>query len=244
MPDPDSVRVLHLDEDTLVLFKPSGMLVHRGWGKADLVLVDCAREYTQGGLAHPIQRLDRGASGPVLFARSAQAARRLSQWAEQGDCRKRYLALVRGLTPESLEIDHPMTRRVDGPELAARTEFRRVASVDTDPRTVSLIDVSPLTGRLHQIRRHLKHANHPLIGDVNYGRGDLNRAFRACYGLNRLALHAWQWKVENQASDICLGGIVPIPKDFELPLAKMGFDLTEIYNYLSGHPPCQRRSNI
>ncbi len=233
MPDPDTVRVLHLDEDVLVLFKPSGMLVHRGWGQADVALVDCAREYTAGSLAHPIQRLDRGASGPVLFARSATSARRLSLWAEQGCCRKRYLALVRGLTPDSLEIDHPMSRRVDGPELAAKTEFRRLASVDSEPRTVSLIDVSPLTGRLHQIRRHLKHANHPLIGDANYGRGDLNRAFRARYGLHRLALHAWQWTVENPETGQTLGGSVPIPEDFAAPLAAIGFNLTEISKHLT-----------
>ncbi len=207
--------------------------MHRGWGQGDVALVDCAREHTEGRLAHPIQRLDRGASGPVLFARNAAAARRLSRWAEQGHCRKRYLALVRGLAPESLVIDHPMTRRVDGPELPARTEFRRLASVESEPRTVSLIDVSPLTGRLHQIRRHLKHANHPLIGDANYGRGDLNRAFCARYGLNRLALHAWQWRIENPEAGTTLSGIVPIPEDFAVPLAAIGFNLTEISKCLT-----------
>ncbi len=230
---PDSVRVLHVDENMLVLFKPSGMLVHRGWGQADVALVDCAREYTEGGLAHPIQRLDRGASGPVLFARSSAAAKRLSQWAAQGHCRKRYLALVRGLTPESLVIDHPMTRRVDGPELSAKTEFRLLASVECEPRAVSLIDAAPLTGRLHQIRRHLKHVNHPLIGDANYGRGELNRAFRARYGLGRLALHAWQWTIESPESGVVLGGNVPIPEDFAVPLAAIGFNLIEISKYLS-----------
>jgi len=228
MLDPVSVRVLHVDEEILVLFKPSGMLVHRGWGQADVALVDCAREHTEGRLAHPIQRLDRGASGPVLFARNAAVARRLSQWAEQGYCRKRYLALVRGLAPESLVIDHPMTRRVDGPELPAKTEFRRLARVESEPRTVSLIDVSPLTGRLHQIRRHLKHVNHPLIGDANYGRGELNRAFRARYGLHRLALHAWQWRIENPASGAILTGNVPIPDDLAVPLTAIGFNLSEL----------------
>ena len=228
----DSVTVLHQDEDVLVLYKPSGMLIHRGWGQSEVALVDCARQYTDGGLAHPIQRLDRGASGAVLLARNAWAARRLSELAHQGACRKRYLALVRGLAADYLEIDHPISRRVDGPVLAAKTEFRRIAFVDADPRTVSLIDACPLTGRLHQIRRHMKHVNHPLIGDVNYGRGELNRAFRVRYGLTRLALHAWHWSIVQPTSGLELSGCVPIPEDLAGPLAAIGFDLGAILSQL------------
>jgi tRNA pseudouridine65 synthase len=203
------------------------MLVHRGWDNAKTALVDEARELTPGGTAHPIQRLDRGASGPVLFAKSAEAARELSDWAQAGYCRKDYLALVRGECPACLDIDHPIPRRVDGPRVEARTLARCVAIAQTEPRHVSLVCARPLTGRLHQVRRHLKHANHPLIGDGRYGRGDLNRPFRDRYGLARLALHACSWRVENPESHAVVGGLVPLPEDLCEPLCRMGFELDE-----------------
>jgi tRNA pseudouridine65 synthase len=221
------VECLHEDEMMFVLNKPSGLLVHRGWGNADRALVDYARELTPDGTARPIQRLDRGASGPVLFAKSADTARELSEWARAGYCRKDYLALVRGECPERLDVDHAIQRRVDGPRVDARTLIRCVATAQTEPRHVSLVCARPLTGRLHQIRRHMKHANHPLIGDGRYGRGDLNRPFRERYGLARLALHACSWRVARPGSPASVGGLVPLPEDLSEPLRRMGFLLDE-----------------
>ncbi|MBN1606843.1 MAG: pseudouridylate synthase [Polyangiaceae bacterium] len=221
------VECLHEDDMMFVLNKPSGLLVHRGWDNAETALVDRARELTRGGTAHPIQRLDRGASGPVLFAKSAETARELSNWARAGYCRKDYLALVRGECPERIDIDHPIHRRLDGPRVEARTLARCVAVAQTEPRHVSVICARPLTGRLHQIRRHMKHANHPLIGDGRYGRGDLNRAFRERYGLARLALHACSWRVVRPDSRTFVGGLVPLPEDLSEPLCRMGFDLDD-----------------
>ncbi|HEY5958173.1 MAG TPA: RluA family pseudouridine synthase [Polyangiaceae bacterium] len=211
------------DDELFVLNKPSGMLVHRGWGTAEVALVDLARERTYGRAAHPIQRLDRSASGPVLFAKNAQAAHAISTLAEAGHCRKHYLALVRGETPLCLDIDHPISRREDGPRVPARTLMHRVSTVVTLPRQVSLVVATPLTGRLHQIRRHLKHANHPLIGDVRYGKGNLNRAFGDGYGLRRLALHAYRWSVRWPETGRFIGGRVPLPEDLYAPLLAMGF---------------------
>src|SRR5512145_2071435 len=105
------VECLYEDDELFVLNKPSGLLVHRGWGQADVALVDFARDWTRDGAAHPIQRLDRGASGPVLFAKDSSSARRLSQWATEGRCQKVYLALVRGESPERVDIDYAISRR-------------------------------------------------------------------------------------------------------------------------------------
>ncbi|MGC4068047.1 MAG: pseudouridine synthase [Polyangiaceae bacterium] len=154
---------LYEDESCFVLFKPSGMLVHRGWGRAEQTLVDFARPLTPGGLAHPIQRLDRGASGPVLFAKSPEVAKRLSESAKDGACRKDYLALVRGEAPPMLDIDYPICRREGGPKVDARTLVCRVAIAETVPRHATLVLATPLTGRLHQIRRHLKHGKLPAL---------------------------------------------------------------------------------
>jgi tRNA pseudouridine65 synthase len=159
-----SIECLYEDDTFFVLNKPAGLLMHRGWGVADTALVDYARERTENSAAHPIQRLDRGASGAVVFAKNAAAARMLSDLAEQGACCKRYLALVRGEVTKALDIDYPISRREDGPRVPARTLVEPVAVLTTEPRHVSLVLARPLTGRLHQVRRHLKHANHPLIG--------------------------------------------------------------------------------
>lgn len=219
------IECLYEDDELFVLNKPSGLVVHRGWATAEVALVDFARDRTKDGAAHPIQRLDRSASGAVLFAKTGALAQSLSELAQAGHCRKDYLAIVRGETPEELDIDHPISRREDGPRVAARTLVQRLALAPTQPRHVSLVSVTPITGRLHQIRRHLKHANYPLIGDVNYGHGDLNRAFRTRYGLVRLALHVYRWTIERTGSKGSVSGTVPLPDDLSEPMVAMGFKL-------------------
>jgi tRNA pseudouridine65 synthase len=224
---------LYEDDALFVLYKPSGLLVHRGWARAEKTLVDFARGRTRDGAAHPIQRLDRGASGPVLFAKDAELAKELQRLAHEGHCRKDYLALVRGAAPEALDIDHAISRREDGPRVDARTVARRIATATTEPRHCSLVLATPLTGRLHQIRRHLKHANFPLLGDVRYGRGELNRAFAERYELHRLALHAYHWSVKNPRTNLTVQGVVPLPRDFRNPLTNMGFCLDELNDRVS-----------
>ena len=216
------IACLYEDDELFVLNKPSGLLVHRGWGVAETALVDFARERTRDGAAHPIQRLDRGASGAVVFAKTPDVARALSDLAHAGQCHKEYIALVRGTLAEPLDIDYAISRQEDGPRVAARTIVEPIAVAHTEPRHVSLVWARPLTGRLHQIRRHLKHSNYPLIGDVRYGHGDLNRAFRERYQLNRLALHASRWSLTHPSSHCVIGGDVPLPDDLAEPLRRMG----------------------
>ena len=99
---------------------------------------------------------------------------------------KRYLALTRGHPPEHGLIDHPIPRAPGEERVPAQTEFFRIGIFERYALVVAL----PKTGRLHQIRRHLKHLSCPLIGDVRYGKGEHNRLFREQYALDRLALHA------------------------------------------------------
>ena len=86
----------------------------------------------------------------------------------------------------------------------------------------------PVTGRTHQIRRHLKHLNHPIIGDVNYGKGALNRAARSTYQLHRLALHAWQLELTHPSTGASLRFTAPLPGDLSEPLERMGYRLEEL----------------
>ena len=123
--DDRTLSVLHEDVDLIVLNKPSGMLVHRGMGQDPVTLVDLVRASLDPE-ASPVHRLDRGTSGVLLFARSTGVARAMGALLERGAVEKTYLALVRGITPEAGEVDHPIPRREGGPRVPAVSRFRRL----------------------------------------------------------------------------------------------------------------------
>lgn len=217
------LRVLHRDEALLAVDKPSGLLVHRGWGRDPVTLVDLVRRALGGGKVFPAHRLDRGSSGVVLFALDADTAASIAELLSRGEVAKRYLALVRGRPPASGAIDHQLPRRPGGPRVPALTEFRLLHTAHTEPRHVSLVEAVTRSGRLHQVRLHLKHLSHPLIGDANYGKGRLNRALRDAYGLARLALHAAAIELPHPRGGDLLTLRAPLPEDLLLPLERMGF---------------------
>jgi len=217
----------------VVVDKPSGLVVHRSAGARDVpALLQLARDATGGAHLFPVHRLDRGASGVLVLARTPEAARALHEQFEDGAADKRYLALVRGEPPHAGVIDHPIPRREDGPRVPAVTEYRCLETVTVPFRDragveraqrYSLVEARPRTGRLHQVRRHLKHAGHPLVGDVNHGRVEHNRWCRDQYGLDRLALHAAALAFDHPATGARVRFEAPLPPDLREPLARMGF---------------------
>lgn len=182
------IHILHRDERCVAVDKPSGVATHRGWADDDDALLQLVRD-TVNAYVYPIHRLDRGASGVTLFALDRDAARAFSEAWPAAD--KRYLAITRGHPPEHLVIDHPIPRGPGLPRVDAKTEIWRK---DTFGR-YALVEARPHTGRLHQIRRHMKHISCPLIGDVRYGKGEHNRLWRERFALHRLALHCMSLRV-------------------------------------------------
>lgn len=138
-----------------------------------------------GGPLFGVHRLDRPASGALLFARSSDAARDLHAALQHGSARKEYLVAARDATPESLVIDRPLKNDKGVPQ-PARTECERIASIGRH----SLLKVRIVHGRRHQIRRHLKDRAHNVLGDTTHGKGRINAYLREHYGLPRLFLHA------------------------------------------------------
>ena len=177
--------IVHRDARCVVVDKPAGLATHRGWDGGDDALLQRVRDAVNA-YVYPVHRLDRGASGLVLFALDAATAASFSAAWPTSD--KRYLAITRGHPPPYVLVDHPIPKEPDGPRVEARTE---IWCKETFGR-YALVEARPLTGRLHQIRRHLKHISCPLIGDVRYGKGEHNRLFRTEHGLHRLALHSAQ----------------------------------------------------
>jgi tRNA pseudouridine65 synthase len=200
------LSVLHLDDRLVAIDKPAGLLVHPSGldAHAQQTALQLLRDQL-GQRLWPLHRLDKATSGVLLFARDPDAAREWGLAFEQGRIGKRYVALVRGWPPESGVMEQALARDPELPSqgqerLQAVTRYRRLAcfewpfSVDARHPTsrYALVEVEPLTGRRHQIRRHFKHIAHPLVGDTTHGKGAHNRAVAQWLGTSRLWLHC-EW---------------------------------------------------
>jgi tRNA pseudouridine65 synthase len=190
-----TLPILYQDEALLVVDKPAGLVVHRGWADDDVTALDLARQLARRWV-YPVHRLDRSTSGVLVFGLSPEVARAVEQAFQSNLVDKRYLALVRGMAPDRVSVDHPIAKDKDKPKLdslthVARLDHYEVSNDETGlSRRYSWVEARPVTGRPHQIRRHLKHISHPIVGDVRYGKAEHNRLFRRLFGLERMVLHA------------------------------------------------------
>jgi tRNA pseudouridine65 synthase len=207
---PTALTILFRDESLIAVDKPAGLAVHRGWARERDVAMVRLRDQI-GARVFPVHRLDRATSGVLLFALSAEMAARVCASFAAGEVEKTYLALVRGVPPEEMLVDHPLPPGEDthAPRVSAQTLILRREVFGR----YGLVEARPLTGRLHQVRRHLKHISCPLIGDVNYGKGEHNRLFRKRYGLHRLFLHATRLRLPHPVQGGQLDIASPLPAD-------------------------------
>lgn len=184
-----ALTVLFEGESCLVIDKPAWLLVHSSAfaGPKERTVMDLVREQLGEGLA-PVHRLDRQTSGALVLARDSAAARAWQEALSSRDSDKRYLALVRGCVKAPIDVDHAL-KDEDGTPRDAQSRIEPLCAREGEARS-SLVEVRIFTGRMHQVRRHCKHANHPVLGDSNYGKQPLNRWYRANFALERMALHA------------------------------------------------------
>lgn len=202
------MEVIYRDESLVAINKPCGLLVHRSPidRHETHFAVQMLRDQL-GQTVYPIHRLDKPTSGVLLFALDSNTARLLSTtW---GEVKKTYWAITRGYV-ENRQINHPITTKPDKGDRfkqpktqPAQTHVEALShltinvgfgkSAKNYPNTTfSWVKAIPKTGRKHQIRKHLKHINHPIIGDTRYGRGEINRYFRETAQISRLMLHCRQ----------------------------------------------------
>ena len=206
--DTEALDILYRDEHLIAINKPPGLLVHRS--EIDRHETRFALQMLRdqiGQRVYPIHRIDKPTSGVLLFATNPDAARLTSELFAAGNVHKTYLAIVRGwCDPEGI-IDHALTEerdkytdrkaRTEKPPQPAQTHYCRLATIELPvciekyPQSrYSLVACKPLTGRKHQIRRHMKHISHPIIGDAKHGRSRHNRYFSDHLDAKRLMLHA------------------------------------------------------
>lgn len=231
--------IIYRDEHLIAVHKPSGLLVHRtNLARHDeRFAVQMLRDQI-GRHVYPAHRLDRGTSGVLLFGLSAEIAQAVGQAFAERRVHKRYLAVVRGHPAEAGEIDHPLARirddyedgSSDGEAQDAVTRYRRLATcelpcqVDRYPTSrYALLELEPLTGRRHQLRRHLKHISHPIIGDATYGKGRHNRLFQELFGCGRLLLACVEMQLEHPISGERLRLKAGIEEEFAGLLEALGW---------------------
>jgi RluA family pseudouridine synthase len=189
-----------LFEDTWIICvnKAPGVAVHRTEDPDEANLVEIGESFLQrrdgNGRLRPVNRLDKGTSGAVIFAKSAVAAGMFGRMVQDDGLGKLYLALVEGKLPRQGEIDAPL----DGKE--SQTRYLRVSQGGG----VALVAVYPLTGRMHQIRQHFKMIGHPILGDRRYGG-------KSVFGLNGHALHSFTTRLVHPASGEELQIPAPLP---------------------------------
>ncbi|MFC2057872.1 tRNA pseudouridine(65) synthase TruC [Campylobacterota bacterium] len=204
------LEILYQDKYLVAINKPSGLLVHKS--PIDKHETQFALQLVRdqiGKYVYPIHRLDKPTSGVLLFALSAEMAQTMSLLFRSSQVHKEYIAIVRGFTEDTSLIDYPLKQMLDTKEQKkqgitkevqeAQTQFQRLATVEL-PFPVSrypvarysLIKLLPKTGRKHQLRRHMKHIFHPIVGDTKHGRGEHNKLFREKYECHRLLLHSNQ----------------------------------------------------
>jgi 23S rRNA pseudouridine1911/1915/1917 synthase len=217
------VPIVHSDAHLIVVDKPAGMVTHPSRGHSEGTLV---HGLIAGGIAggddpeRPgiIHRLDRDTSGLLLVARTDGTHRDLGRMMRDREIERRYLSLVYGQFPPALSVDRPIGRDprrrtrqavvpVGGRE--AVTHFRRLEQIGG----VALIEARLETGRTHQVRVHLEHAGHPVLGDPVYGRG------RHAQGLSRQFLHAHRLGFRHPATGEDMLFESPLPSDLEGALA-------------------------
>ncbi|WP_145518097.1 tRNA pseudouridine(65) synthase TruC [Yersinia mollaretii] len=202
------LEIIYQDEYIVAVNKLAGWLVHRSWldSNETVFVMQTVRDQI-GQHVYTVHRLDRPTSGVLLMALSSDVARALSLQLEQHQMQKTYHAVVRGYVLEGGTVDYEMTEELDKiadkfsrPDKAPQpsvTHYQPLAQVEVpvaigryDTARFSLVELKPETGRKHQLRRHMAHIRHPIIGDSTHGDLRQNRGVAQHFDCSRLMLHA------------------------------------------------------
>jgi 23S rRNA pseudouridine955/2504/2580 synthase len=213
-PKPQEFPVVHEDAAILVVDKPSGVAVHGGSGVSYGVIESLRAARPQAKFLELAHRLDRDTSGLLIVCKKRSALVELHRMLREGEVGKVYLAVVKGVTQKTLELSESLHKyvtasgerrvSVQAGGVTALTRAKRVKASEE----LSLLEVELLTGRTHQIRVHLAHAGHPIIGDDKYGDFALNRKLK-----QRLQLHAGRLAFRHPASGERMKLEAPLPDE-------------------------------
>ncbi|MBC8152653.1 MAG: pseudouridylate synthase [Bacteroidetes bacterium] len=219
--------VLHQSADLVAINKPHGLQVHRSPMASDASEFAVQRLRDQlGQRVYPVHRLDRKTGGVLLFALTEAMNTTMQQQFADGAVAKTYLAIVRGYTNDEQAIDYPL-RRDDGYgesgvlqdaftqlRTLQRTEVPLPFGKHTTSR-YSLVELTPTTGRMHQLRKHMAHILHPIIGDRPHGCNKQNKLFLDHFGMNTMLLHASSVQFKHPATGESIAITAPCQAEFD-----------------------------
>lgn len=228
---PLKLEILYQDEDLVAINKPHGLLVHR------TKLADDANEFALQILrdqiekhVFPIHRLDRKTGGVLLFGLNEDINRTMQQQFATRNIKKEYLAIVRGFTRDGQTIDYAL-KKDNGMSQNAITNYTTLDRTELDipfgahqTSRYSLIKVNPLTGRFHQIRKHLAHIHHPIICDRPHGDNKQNKLFKEKFGLMTMMLHALELQFVHPETGDHLKIEAYLQSEFKRMIDSLGFN--------------------
>lgn len=201
--------ILYQDEYLIAINKPHDLLVHRSPIAADVEVfaLQILRDQI-GKKVYPVHRIDRKTGGVLLFAFDKSTEVAMQQQFANGEVKKKYLAVVRGYTPDSQEIDYPL-KKENGVSQNAFTVYTTLGRTEIPvpfgghaTSRYSLIEAEPTTGRMHQLRKHLAHVYHPIIGDRTHGCNKQNKLFKEKWEMTTMLLHASQLDFHHPISKV------------------------------------------
>lgn len=236
------IEILYQDDHLVLVNKPAKLLVHPSFldTHETVFLVNLLKEQL-GRAVFPIHRLDRPTSGVLLCALDSHTAHKLAVQFETHAVTKTYWAVVRGFLQGDGQIDYPLKPRLDKiadkfanadkPAQAAITDYQGLAVAEMPfvacerfaTSRYSLVQLCPKTGRKHQLRRHLKHIFHPIVGDTTYGDKKQNRAVLANVGVGRLLLHARSLTFDHPICNERLTITAPLDGEFGVVFRAFGW---------------------
>lgn len=191
------LEIVYQDDHLIAINKPHGLLVHRS------SIANDAKEFALQMLrdqvnrhVSPVHRLDRKTGGLLLFAFEKDVEIAMHQQFQNGEVQKKYLAILRGHAPDQLDIDYPLAKE-NGTIQEAFTSFVTLKRAELDiafgkhqTSRYSLVEATPTTGRMHQLRRHFAHIFYPIIGDRKHGCNKQNKFFKETWEMTTMLLHA------------------------------------------------------
>ena len=227
------LEILFEDEYHIAINKPSGLLVHRTSIAAEETVFALQMLRDQiGQHVYPVHRLDRPTSGVLLFSKKEEVLPLLKEQFADRSVQKTYLAIVRGIPLiKSDLIDHPLTSERSNKLQEAQTHYRIIAEseipFDTTGRyptsRYSLLELKPETGRTHQLRRHLAHIRHYILGDKKHGDNKQNQFFEKQFGMENLLLHARRLEFKHPVSNETISILASLPIHFQKTISDLGW---------------------
>ena len=225
-----TLEIIFQDNYFVAINKPHGLLVHRTRiaGDADVFALQLLRDQLQRHV-YPVHRIDRKTGGVLLFSLDDEIHKTMQVAFANKEIQKKYIAIVRGYTEDQGTIDYPLLKE-NGNMQEAITHYKSIDRTELNipfgnfqTSRYSLLEVTPETGRYHQIRRHLDHIHHPIIADRPHGCNKQNKLFKEKFGLMTMMLHASELTFIHPVTNTEITIVAKIQSEFRRMIHEMNF---------------------